>query len=123
MTAVWLIVLLSLSITTANPVTLNLDQVLESTDVLTAVVENPQTGTVRVQKTWKEEVTETELVLANLGLTGAAAGKWILIPVVKRGRTWLVTPTKLPGNPPLVYPATAETVRQLQGILQTGRLP
>jgi len=123
LTAVWLIVLLSLSITTANPATLNLDQVLESTDVLTAVVENPQTGTVRVQKTWKEEVTETELVLANLGLTGAAAGKLILIPVVKRGRIWVVTPTKLPGNPPLVYPATAKTARQLQGILQTGRLP
>ena len=48
----WLIGLGVLSFLSANPITLNREQVLSATDVLTAVVEDPKAETVRVEKSW-----------------------------------------------------------------------
>ena len=120
----WLMGLAVLSLRTSNPVTLNRDQILVATDVLTAVVEDAQSGQVRVEKSWKEEVHEDQLRLSNLHETRPSAGERLLIPITASRDGWQVTPSKLPPNgPPLVYPATPESERQLRQLLRTGRLP
>jgi hypothetical protein len=121
----WLVVLSLLSFFTANPVTLNRDQIRESADVLTAVVENPATGNVRVLHAWKQRVAEKTLALPNLKSTEAesGSGQTYLIPISRAGDEWIVTPSKLPQHLPLIYPAKPEAERQLKSILETGHLP
>lgn len=117
----WLIGLGVLSFLSANPITLNREQVLSATDVLTAVVEEPRAETVRVEKSWKGAVSEDRLALSNLQATNPRAGDRLLIPVSRSRGGWRVTLSKLPNEPPLVYPATAESEGQLRQLLKAGR--
>src|SRR5262245_44075916 len=95
-----------LSFFTANPVTLNRDQILESDDVLTAGVENPDTGNVLILRAWKQRVDEKSLSLSNLKSTEAVSGQTYLIPIRGTSDEWTVTRSKLPQRVPLIYPAT-----------------
>ncbi|MCH7686417.1 MAG: hypothetical protein IH899_07015, partial [Planctomycetes bacterium] len=55
----------------------------------------------------------------NLKETGAKADVSYIIPVTEsREGRYNVTTTRLPNNPPLIYPNTPESVRQLQSILE-----
>lgn len=117
----WLIGLGTLSYLTANPVTLNREQIRSATDVLTAMVEDAKAGTVRVEKSWKEAVSESRLALPNLSAANPAAGDRFLIPVSRSRDGWRVTRSKLPQEPPLIYPATQESETQLQQMLKAGR--
>ncbi len=119
----WVIGLGVLSLLTANPVTLNRDQILEATDVLTAVVEDVEVGRVGVDKSWKNAVRDEQLTLINLRETKPASRQRLLIPVTLTSKGWQITPSKLPHEPPLVYPATEESERQLRHLLKAGRLP
>lgn len=119
----WVLGLGVLSFLTANSVTLNRDQILEATDVLTAVVKDADYGQVRVEKSWKNVIHEDELELFNLRKTRPSVGDRLLIPVSPHRQDWRVTLSKLPGEPPLVYPATEESERQLRHLLKNGRLP
>jgi len=119
----WMIGLGLLSYWTANPVTLNRDQVLEATDVLTAVVEDVALGRVGVEKSWKNAVRNEQLTLSNLRETKPVSRQRLIIPVTLTSRGWQITPSKLPRKPPFIYPATAESERQLRHLLKTGRLP
>ena len=119
----WCIGLGALSLLTANPITLNRDQILGSVDVVTAVVEDPRSGQVRVEKSWKDIVHDKHLTLSNLSQLQLTANERLLIPVIRVPRSWQVAPSKLPHEPPLVYPATEESERQLRQLLKTGRLP
>ena len=117
----WVAGLGVLSFLSANPITLNREQVLSATDVLTAVVEEPRAETVRVEKSWKGAVSEDQLALSNLSATKTAAGDRLLIPVSKSRDGWRVTLSKLPNEPPLVYPATPESETQLRQLLKAKR--
>lgn len=117
----WVAGLGVLSFLSANPITLNRDQVLSATDVLTVVVEDPKAETVRVEKSWKGAVSEDQLALSNLSATKTAAGDRLLIPVSKSRDGWRVTLSKLPNEPPLVYPATPESETQLRQLLKAKR--
>ena len=119
--SLWLIGLGVLSFLSANPITLNREQVLSATDVLTAVIEEPKAETVRVEKSWKGAVFEDHLALSNLNATKTAAGDRLLIPVSRSRGGWRVTLSKLPNEPPLVYPATPESEGQLRQLLKAGR--
>ncbi len=121
---IWLLGLGLLAALTANPVTLNRDQIAESVVVVTAEVEDANAGVVRVRKVWKNPAWNSEkLTLRNLAETGATNGQILLIPVTAEdGDSYVVTPSKLPGHSPLVYPLTAESEQQLQSLLKTGRL-
>ncbi len=117
----WLIGLGVLSILSANPITLNRDQILSATDVLTAVIQDPKAKTVRVEKSWKGAVSEDHLALSNLSAAKPVAGDRLLIPVSRSRDGWRVTLSKLPNEPPLVYPATPESEGQLRQLLKAGR--
>ena len=119
----WVIGLGVLSLLTANPVTLNRDQILDATDVLTAVVEDVEVGRVGVEKSWKNAVLDEQLTLINLRESKPASRQRLLIPVTLTGKGWQITRSKLPREPPLVYPATEESERQLRHLLKIGRLP
>lgn len=119
----WVLGLGVLSFLTANPITLNRDQIVEATDVLTAVIDDAKDGHVRVEKSWKGKVFDERLSLSNLDETNPAANQRLLIPVTFARPNWLVTPSKLPREPPLVYPVTEESERQLRHLLKNRRLP
>lgn len=119
----WLIGLSVFSILTANPVTLNREQVLSAADVLTVIVEDANAGTVRVEKSWQEVVSEPQLTLPNLPATRPATGDRLLIPVSRTRGGWRVTLSKLPNEPPLVYPVTPDSETQLKQLLKAGRSP
>jgi hypothetical protein len=120
---VWLLALAVLSFTTANPVTLNRAQILASTDVLTAVVEDVQQGIVRVERSWRNRVTEQSLSVTNLRTSAATVGLRLLIPVVRDNGDWQVTPSPFSERGAAVYPAMPDAERQLESLLTTGRLP
>lgn len=120
--ALWVVVLGTLSLLTANPVTLNRDQILNATDVLTAVVQDDD-GLVRVEKSWKDVVQENEIELPNLHYCRPAVGDRLLIPVTTARDSWRVALSNLPDQPPLVYPVNEESERQLLHLLKHGRLP
>ena len=119
----WMVLLLILSTTTANPVTLNRDQIIDSTDVVTALVVDPQSGVTQIQLSWKSVVTEGELKITDLATLSVTKGDRFIIPVLRIKDAWHVTPSKLPKNPRLIYPASDEAERQLKSILKTGHLP
>ena len=86
-----------------------------------SMVEDPKTETVRVEKSWKEAVSGARLTLSNLHATNSAAGDRLLIPVSRSRDGWRVTLSKLPNEPPLVYPATPESEGQLRKLLKAER--
>lgn len=116
--AMWLIGLGVLSFTTANPVTLNRDQIREADDVMTAVVDDAATGRVRVETAWKNLARDEQLTLPNLVASKSTPGQRLLIPVRRTKTGWQVMPSKLPKEPPLVYPVNDESERQLRLLLK-----
>ena len=119
----WMVLLLVLSVTSANPVTLNRDQIVEAADVLTVLVKDQQTGAVQIEKSWKGELSDHELVVTDIASMGVATGQRCLIPITREGGQWQVMPSKLPNNARLIYPMSPEAERQLKSILKTGHLP
>ena len=104
---------------TANPVTLNREQIIRAETLVTATVVDPVTGTIHIEKFWKGDREVDSITLGNLNETGAKAGVSYIIPVTElRKDRYMVTTTRLPKNPPLIYPNTPESVRQLQSILE-----
>ena len=109
----WYVVLISLAAITGNPVTLNRIQLRESSLVVVGSVD--ENGTVSHILVFKGVAPEGEIVVAPFSWP---AGDYIL-PLRKAGAGRLeVTPSELPDNPPLIYPANDQSVEQLQQILK-----
>ncbi|MBW3542853.1 MAG: hypothetical protein KY476_21530 [Planctomycetes bacterium] len=114
----WWAFLAVLAVTTANPVTLNRAQFQEATHVVTATVEDPAAGLIAVEREWKTAATLAQINVLNLSSTAAERGERYVLPLQRLGRTtYRVPPAPLPGNPPLIYPATDEALRQLKELL------
>lgn len=114
--AAWILSLAALAWLTANPVTLNRDQILRSTRVVTARVIDAA-GTCEVERQWTSGPKLSSLSVGNLEQTGAEVGARYILPLIPSARNqFQVTPLRHEG-PLLIYPATAEAERQLQEIL------
>lgn len=114
----WGLFLAGLAVTTANPVTVNREQVLRADFIAMLSVNEPESGAIVLEKLWDGTKPEP-FTLDNLKETGAEAGRSYYVPVTKTGQgRYIVTPTRLPGNPPLIYPATPEAEEQLTAILE-----
>ncbi len=120
--AAWWIVLSLLALFTANPITLNRDQILRADAVVTATVDqSPSAGRVTVTRVWKGDRQLGGILVENLRQAGARAGRTYLLPLSHvDDRADRVTATTIPGGPPLIYPATAEAEQQLTQILTSG---
>ena len=117
--ALWWLFLGSLALFTANPVTLNREQIIRAETVVTATVVDPVKGTIHIEKSWKGIREVDAITLGNLNETGAKAGVSYIIPVTEsRKDRYIVTTTRLPKNPPLIYPNTPKSEQQLKLILK-----
>ncbi|MGE3315539.1 MAG: hypothetical protein AB7O26_10525 [Planctomycetaceae bacterium] len=124
--AIWIVSLILLASFTANPITLNRDQVLRSEVVITGKVDDPRQMLVKVERVWRGELSLAEVHIENLPATGARAGGSYLFPLsIERsaGRKYRVTESLLPNAAPLIYPATSESEEQLTGILDPPQNP
>lgn len=128
---VWWIVLLGLAAQTANPVTLNFQQIAQADAIVLARVVQPEAGQVDVLRWWlREEPVASPLVLGNLDDRLADPDQSYLIPLsVGADGTLMVTRARLPtagrNAPPAaayIYPASPDTIQRLESLLKQ-RLP
>lgn len=119
----WGALLIGLVLFTANPVTLNQRQIAEADYVVTATVSDLGRGTAVVEKEWKHGTPLRTITVENLDEVSARADREYIIPLTKTGRDrYRVTQTTLPGQPPLIYPASEEAREQLERILAEPRV-
>ena len=113
---VWYGALVSLALLTSNPVTVNARQVLSSRLVVVGTVD--EGGQVKVVRTVAGAlpVQPLKVVLESQPPAGE-----LILPLTKEGGDFRVTPTMLPRNDRLVYPATEDTLRQLDAILRDAQ--
>lgn len=116
--AVWFALLTTLAVTTANPPTLNREQLLRSDFVVTATLSDSSAHRIRVEREWKRGAEFGSLQVENLDNVPRWPSSPLIVPLssLGEGRFW-VTPTPLPGGTPLVYPLTDRTLDQLRSIL------
>lgn len=120
---VWLSLLLWMTVTYANPVTLNLAQIEESDYVVEGQFD--ETGELfLVSRTWPENSALTKIRLTNSTEIQHPSDGEYLVPVKTMGGRYFVTPSQLQGKP-LIYPATEDALRQLEGVFNARvvRLP
>lgn len=110
--ATWYVALISLAVMTGNPVTLNRVQMRESSLIVAGSVD--ENGTVSHILVFKGIAPEGEIVVSPFPWP---PGEYIL-PLRETNGRLEVTPTKLPGDPPLVYPANDESIELLQQTLK-----
>ncbi|MFV0442344.1 MAG: hypothetical protein ACK5Q5_02100 [Planctomycetaceae bacterium] len=114
----WIVALLTLAITTANPPQLNLLQLSRATLIVTATVEDIPTGRCSVQRTFSPAQIPPELHVTNLSETGVQVGRTYLLPLVRDlqgpAASYRVVDFADRAIPPFVYPADDATVLQLE---------
>lgn len=124
----WVAALAILTLVSANPVTLNREQIARSPVVVTALVEEAAGGRCRVERAWRPETIDGEIVVSNLAETRAESGGRYILPLEPdQAGGYAVVPARLPRNPYLVYPANESAQAQLEQILaaqsaDSGRL-
>ncbi|REJ71513.1 MAG: hypothetical protein DWQ34_05210 [Planctomycetota bacterium] len=115
----WVAALGTLAFVSANPVTLNRDQIFESRLVVSATVDDPASGVCTIVEVWKGP-GETDKAITVRGLPGdhVQQGETYILPLlVGRGPVYEVTPaTRVPGQPRLVYRASRAALAQLEQI-------
>jgi hypothetical protein len=114
----WWVALAVLAVFTSNPVTLNRVQILSADYLASGTVVDLSAGEISIEKEWKQRGLAGRIHVDNLPPTGARQGRAYLLPLEKIGvGGFRVAPTKLPGQAPLIYPATGEAFKQLSALL------
>jgi len=122
----WLSTLLILTVCTANPVTVNRQQILESDVVVKGKITGEKTLAAIPGGDWPVP-DDAPLQVMNLKETGAKIGETYTIPLNRilpadgsSTPTFIVTFSHLPNGKPLIYPVGEETDQQLQAIRQAA---
>lgn len=114
----WVLTLAALAFFTANPVTLNVEQIRRADYVVTGRVSEESADRLVVEREWKGTDIPELVRVENLSQTAIKPGRSYLVPLSRARADLLeVTTTDLPESPPLVYPATEDATRQLSAIL------
>jgi hypothetical protein len=113
----WWIVLVLLAVFTANPVTLNRDQIAHSSHVITGVVDDPSSGQVTVEREWKGKGLSGVITVEDLAASGARQGGKYLLPLSRGAINWRVSETPRPASTRLIYAESPDAIAQLQSIL------
>lgn len=124
--ALWVSSLLIMVLTTANPVTINIVQVHESTSIVVAKVNSLYPGEIEVMEVLSGPNPGKTLAIRNLTETPAQVGGTYLIPLIpvteapkRMPNLFDITPTGIPGKMaesrgmPLIYPDTREAREML----------
>lgn len=122
----WIASLAILALATANPVTLNREQILHAPYLVTAKVISRRDGLVSVSREWKHGAglpkDKDTVKLENLADAGVREGVEYVFPVRKRpDGTLVVYETRLPNGRPLAYPATDEALQAIEALLAEAR--
>lgn len=111
-TAVWYVCLVSLIVLTDRPVAVNLAQILESQLVVSGSVDAD--GIVTIDRVLKGSVADDVLQISEP--LSFPPGDWIL-PLLRTGHGFEVTPTRLPNNTTLAYPVNDDVIGQIEAVL------
>lgn len=111
----WLSCLLGLTLTTANPVTLNRQQVLSSNYIVEGRFDS-QSSNFLVDRAYPDGASQGKLKFANHLDLRFDPEETYLVPVVISENQELVTPSPMKGIP-LIYPANVEAKKQLDSLL------
>lgn len=122
----WIAMLAILALATANPVTLNREQILHAPYLVTAKVISRRDGLVSVSREWKHGAglpsDKDTVKLENLEDAGVREGGEYVFPVRKRpDGTLVVYETRLPNGRPLAYPATDAALKAIEALLSEAR--
>lgn len=113
----WLAILLWMSLTFSNPVTLNRTQIQNSEFVVRGEFA-AKSGKFSINESWPPDALVKELRFANYQDLPARAGHEYLVPVVEVSNEFYVTPSPLKGAP-LIYEFSEPALHQLEEILKT----
>lgn len=117
--AVWLVGLVALAVLTANPVTLNRQQILQAARIVEAEVLDQNDGRCRIVQSWPAGDEGTTIRINELRFSQVRAGDVYLFPLGRLGSdsTYRIVTTPPPEAAPLFYPATPVARLQLADIL------
>jgi hypothetical protein len=120
---VWTLGLAALTLFTANPTTIGRDQVMQSDAVVTAQLVEAGRDRVRVEQVLLGEVAAGEVisVLNLLEVPGLSIGMTYLLPLSQFREDYVVTTFAGQQSPPLIYPATPETIAEAKQALRESR--
>jgi hypothetical protein len=114
----WCAILIGMTWLTADPVTLNREQVLRADFVVTGRVEsNPVAGEVVVSREWKKNGLTGTIHVENLDDARARRGVTYLLPLSHSSTGFRVIEARTGNGVPLIYPDTAVAIEQLEKIL------
>jgi hypothetical protein len=104
---------------TANPVTLNRDQLLRADFVVTGKVESEpaSVGEVSVSREWKKNGLSGTIHIENLEDARVRQGGTYLLPLSHASTGYRITEARLANSAALVYPATPVAIEQLEKLL------
>lgn len=112
----WVGALTALTVATANPPQVNLAQLSQAQEIVTARVEEVASGKVQVLRRWTPGPDSGELAVTNLREAGARAGLDYVLALVPdnadRSRFRIVGDPDQ-GRPLYLYPATPEIEAQV----------
>ena len=117
----WIASLIAMAIWASNPVTLNRQQILRALDeglVLRARVIDLETGHCEAIEQWPAAEPGNTFQVTNLEQTAAQPGATYLLPLLQNDGGYVVAPSMLPGENPLVYPDTPDAIAQLEELLR-----
>ena len=121
---IWLGFLAALDLWTANPVTVNRAQILNSQYILTARIIDPQKGVVEILAIQRTDgklnppsVLHKKITLQPAGIHWEENSTRIFPVFRDRKGDWFITPAPLPKFKYIDYPATDSMRRQIDQIL------
>ena len=125
-TAGWIGALLFLAATTANPITVNREQLLSSDAVVVSVADDSAEVGMGLFVEQILVVQPGVSIPSPLRVGGVEKerfepGTRYVVPLKRDGQRWIVAPAPAAfDNEPLVYPGTRETVQVAEKILSTA---
>ena len=118
--AAWCFALAVLVIATANPISLNWEQIARADYVVSATVVDRKSDRVEVHQEWKRGHKLGEIGIENLRETKGKPGRDYIIPLHHLGgNRFQIVETRAANGQPTIYPATDNVLEHLQDVLET----
>jgi hypothetical protein len=118
-TALWVLALAVMAITTSNPTMISHDQLLKSDAVVIGRLAGETRDRLRIEQVLKGDLAaEDEVTVVNWSDVAALpAGPEYLVPLTRFRQNYIVTILKEQRASPLIYRATPETIGEVKRIL------
>lgn len=118
---IWWAVLISLAAFTANPVTLNREQIRQADVIVSAKVTHVEKNEAVIEKVWHGAIETGEVTIEGLSESGVRDGEAYLIPLKRAGAGRLkiahAPQVSVRLESALIYRRTDESIEQLESLL------